>query len=323
MAPLGTALTEDQIKLLWRLAPEPVLCFDGDGAGRRAAFRAVETVLPHLKPGFSVQFAFLPEGLDPDDLIRQQGPAAFQAMLARTSPLFDVLMKREDEREQPATTPEQRASVEARLNALVAQIGDTGGASPIRERAARDALGQEPQAGPRDHACRWPPSLRRRPASGATIRSSTGASRPVRSRDALARPHPAAANPATLSVRSNELAERSQLLPPREVLLIRTLLNHPWLLEARCEEIAELTLTSPPLARLRDGLLDLLARNATLEREEMRAQLSSRGPGQDRWPWPSGPAHTRATGLPSPRLLRLKSRPAGAMPLPSTKPKWA
>jgi DNA primase len=88
---------------------------------------------------------------------------------------------------------------------------------------------------------------------------------------------PRGANPATLSVRSNELAGRSQLLPPREVLLIRTLLNHPWLLEARCEEIAELTLTSPPLARLRDGLLDLLARNASLEREQLRAQLSNLG----------------------------------------------
>ena len=79
VAPLGTALTEDQVRLLWRMVPEPILCFDGDAAGRRAAFRAVETVLPHLKPGFSVQFAFLPDGLDPDDLIRQHGAAAFQA----------------------------------------------------------------------------------------------------------------------------------------------------------------------------------------------------------------------------------------------------
>ena len=64
------------------MAPEPILCFDGDAAGRRAAFRAVETVLPHLKPGFSVQFAFLPDGLDPDDLIRQHGAAAFQEILS-------------------------------------------------------------------------------------------------------------------------------------------------------------------------------------------------------------------------------------------------
>ena len=98
VAPLGTALTEDQIRLLWRMAPEPVLCFDGDAAGRRAAFRAVETVLPHLKPGFSVQFAFLPDGLDPDDLIRQHGAAAFQVVLdTKLLPLFDVLMQREEQ----------------------------------------------------------------------------------------------------------------------------------------------------------------------------------------------------------------------------------
>jgi DNA primase len=276
VAPLGTALTEDQIKLLWRLAPEPVLCFDGDSAGRRAAFRAVETVLPHLKPGFSVQFAFLPEGLDPDDLVRQQGAAAFQAILARTSPLFDVLMKREDEREQPAITPEQRASVEARLNALVAQIGDAGvrrqyeselrqtlyekNRKLVREMARGGGGPASPHAGKR--------------------RDNTQLDWRVAARAKQGRPRPAAprgANPATLSVRSNELAERSQMLPPREVLLIRTLLNHPWLLEARCEEIAELTLTSPPLARLRAGLLDLLASGASLERQEMGAQLTDLG----------------------------------------------
>src|SRR5437764_7926591 len=93
VAPLGTALTEDQVRLLWRMVPEPTLCFDGDAAGRRAAFRAVETVLPHLKPGFSVQFAFLPDGLDPDDFVRQHGAAEFQAVLdTKLLPLFDVLM---------------------------------------------------------------------------------------------------------------------------------------------------------------------------------------------------------------------------------------
>ncbi|MBC7769220.1 MAG: DNA primase, partial [Phycisphaerales bacterium] len=95
VAPCGPALTEEQLQLLWRSGGEPVFCFDGDDAGRRAAFRAVETVLPHLAPGLSVQFAFLPEGIDPDDHIRQQGPGAFQQVLDRTSHLFDVLMQRE------------------------------------------------------------------------------------------------------------------------------------------------------------------------------------------------------------------------------------
>jgi DNA primase len=276
VAPLGTALTEDQLKLLWRLAPEPVLCFDGDAAGRRAAFRAVETVLPHLQPGFSVQFAFLPEGLDPDDLVRQQGAAAFQAILARTSPLFDVLMKREDERDQPAITPEQRAFVESRLNALVAQIGDAGvrrqyegelretlyakNRKLVREMARGDSRGRSRHAGKR----RDNTQLDWRVSARAQERTRLGA-------------QPRAANPLPPPVRSNELAERTQPLPMRETLLIRTLLNHPWLLEARCEEIAELSLTSPPLARLRDGLLDVLASNMSLERTDMRAHLTNLG----------------------------------------------
>ena len=74
VAPLGTALTEDQLALLWKMADEPVLCFDGDGAGIRAAFRAVDLAMPRLKPGKSLKFALLPQGQDPDDLVRR--PAA-------------------------------------------------------------------------------------------------------------------------------------------------------------------------------------------------------------------------------------------------------
>src|SRR5262249_53665732 len=98
-------------------------CFDGDAAGRRAAFRAVETVLPLLKPGFSVQFAFLPGGLDPDEFVRQHGAAAFRQVLDKASPLFDIVLERE-EQGAPALTPEQRAARQARLQALVARIDD-------------------------------------------------------------------------------------------------------------------------------------------------------------------------------------------------------
>ena len=133
------------------------------------------------KPGFSVQFAFLPEGLDPDDLIRQQGAARLPGRPgSATSPLFDVLMKREDEREQPAITPEQRASVEARLNALVAQIGDAGVRRQY-ESELRETLWEKNRKLVREiDARRWPPRLPASPASGATTPSSTGALRRVR-----------------------------------------------------------------------------------------------------------------------------------------------
>ncbi len=123
VAPLGTALTEDQAKLMWRFTPEPILCFDGDSAGRKAAYRAIETVLPHLKPGFSVTFAFLPDGLDPDDLIRQQGADAMDRVLAQARPLAEVLFEREWA-SGDWSTPERRARLEQQLHALTGQIAD-------------------------------------------------------------------------------------------------------------------------------------------------------------------------------------------------------
>ncbi|HJU30935.1 MAG TPA: DNA primase [Hyphomicrobiaceae bacterium] len=280
VAPLGTALTETQVQLLWRMAPEPVLCFDGDAAGRRAAFRAVETVLPHLKPGYSVQFAFLPQGLDPDDLVRQHGAAAFQEILdTRTSPLFDVLIEREERHGDPALTPEQRASLEARLQALVARIGDRAVRDQY-ERELRETLWAKNRklmrqlagaGGRRDDRV----AARRRDNTALDWRIGARASE--RSRLGTL---PRAATLGPSQSRSNELAGRALPLPPREALLIRTLLNHPWLLEAHCEEVAELPLTSPPLASLRDAMLELLARNIALERGELRTQLSRLGAGK-------------------------------------------
>jgi DNA primase len=276
VAPLGTALTEDQIRHLWRIAPEPILCFDGDAAGRRAAFRAVETVLPHLTPGHSVQFAFLPEGIDPDDLIRQQGSEAFQEVLGRTSPLFDVLMQREEQRGQPATTPEQRASLDARLKALVSRIADRG----VRERyegELRETLWAKNRKLDRESARS---DGRRSPRFAGKRRDNTQLDWRIAERARVEnRPRklPRGINPATLAVRSNELAERSLALPPREALLLHTLLNHPWLLEAQCENVSEITLTSRLLARLRDALLDVLASHAHLERADLRTHLSNLG----------------------------------------------
>ena len=104
VAPLGTALTPDQIALMWRMADEPVLCFDGDKAGQRAANRAVDTALPALAPGRSLRFAFLPDGQDPDDLVRAGGRAAMEEVLAAARPLVDVLWMRESAA-QPLDTP--------------------------------------------------------------------------------------------------------------------------------------------------------------------------------------------------------------------------
>ena len=89
VAPLGTALTENQLELLWRMTGEPVLCFDGDKAGLKAAWRAADMALPMIQAGRTVRFALLPEGKDPDDLVRDAGPDAFRQVLAEARPLAD------------------------------------------------------------------------------------------------------------------------------------------------------------------------------------------------------------------------------------------
>ncbi|MET3710070.1 DNA primase [Sphingomonas trueperi] len=123
VAPLGTALTEHQLERLWRLSEVPLLCFDGDSAGQKAALRAAHRALPMLAPGRSLAFVTLPQGLDPDDLVRSQGSAAFEALLAKPEPLVDRLWASEVEA-GPLDTPEQRAGLKRRLTELAEQIQD-------------------------------------------------------------------------------------------------------------------------------------------------------------------------------------------------------
>src|SRR6266704_2910338 len=123
VAPLGTALTEDQLALTWKMADEPILCFDGDGAGRRAAYRAVDIALPLVRPGKSLNFATLPDDQDPDDLWRSGGREAIDAVVSAARPLADMLWMRETEAAS-FTTPERRAALEARIGEITATIGD-------------------------------------------------------------------------------------------------------------------------------------------------------------------------------------------------------
>ncbi|MEJ7935656.1 DNA primase [Sphingobium sp. AN558] len=121
VAPLGTALTEHQIDRIWKMVDVPVLCFDGDAAGQKAAIRAAMRALPMLRPGHSLAFATLPTDQDPDDLVRAQGPAAFEAVLAAAEPLVERLWKYEHDA-APLDTPEQRAALKQRLAGITDAI---------------------------------------------------------------------------------------------------------------------------------------------------------------------------------------------------------
>jgi DNA primase len=124
VAPLGTALTEQQIAMLWRMVPKPLLCFDGDAAGQKAAFRGAMRALGGLKPGHSLDFVTLPDGQDPDDLVKAKGPGAFRALLDAAEPLVERIWKTELAAE-PIATPEDRAGLKQRLGVHLANIADT------------------------------------------------------------------------------------------------------------------------------------------------------------------------------------------------------
>lgn len=270
VAPLGTALSEAQLRLLWRMAPEPMLCFDGDEAGERAAFRAVDTALPHLAPGMSLAFAFLPTGCDPDDLVRSEGAAALQAVLDRAVPLADMVWLRETAGAS-FETPERRAALEHRLAGLLDRIADqavrrhygrhladrlrrlwSAGEGPPAPAAAR-----RHRAAPFERPRRPFPRGRRRAGSAPAWSDDLPAS------DSLKR---------SLLVRSGSAG-----CTPREALLVLTVLNHPWLLDAYAEEWAAVPLASRPLAQLREAVLQAHALHAPLDSEALHTQLRENG----------------------------------------------
>ena len=156
VAPLGTALTELQIELLWRQVERPILCFDGDNAGQRAAMRAIARALPMLRPGHSLSIVRLPAGLDPDDLIRERGAAAMEEMLASPASLLDTLWDFE-KAASPLDSPEAKAGLKARLLDHVEAIRHPDiRALYKRELLERFSAFAFPQRSPREFAPRKP-----------------------------------------------------------------------------------------------------------------------------------------------------------------------
>ena len=232
VAPLGTALTETQLEAVWQLFPgrdkTPVLCFDGDAAGRRAAWRAVERALPLLAADRSVRVAFLPAGDDPDSLLRSRGGAAFGAVLARARSLVDVLWEMETA-ERRFETPEAKAGLKAVLEARIAQIADRTVQGYYRgevSRRAQDLFWELSRSRRRpDH----PAMAGRGPGRPGALRLVTGAS---------ATPRP----PRNASHRWHRL-------------LLATLINHPNLLEEFHEVLALTEISDPGLDEVRHALI--------------------------------------------------------------------
>ena len=263
VAPLGTALTEDQVEECWRACPPhnrlPILCFDGDGAGRRAAFRAVDRILPILRPDHSVQFSWLPQGQDPDSLLRSGpgGPGALLALLEKTEPLVDLVWQVTMEGRDTAT-PEARAGFKASLDERVNTIKD-----PVVLGFYRDHLRQKQQ-----DVFGW-----KKPAWQASNRP---ASRPASSRDGWSKNRdgfvPALIPPPTLS-----RPRRGQ--DARIGLLLGIAIHHPRLVERDAEALAALEISDSGLKRLRDSIIMHLSAHPDLDSAALLCQLNSAGLG--------------------------------------------
>ena len=278
VAPLGTALTADQLVLLWKMADEPTLCFDGDGAGRRAAYRAVDLALPLIKAGKSLKFASLPEGHDPDDLVRAGGREAISEVIGAARPLAHVLWMRETEA-GGFDTPERRAAFEARIAEVTAAIGDDSVRKYYR-REFGDRLRQMFDAGDR-------PQTRQKPGRRANSDWRTANRKENNFRHAPSRYSPVAIRALSHGepyvVASAQLAAspvhrgHRAAIPLREALILQAVINHPWLLHDHLEELAGVEFRHTGAARVKSELIDIFAHGAASDGEAMIAELGRRG----------------------------------------------
>ena len=231
VAPLGTAITEDQLRLLWRIHDEPVIALDGDTAGLRAAMRAIDLALPLLEAGKSLRFCMMPEGLDPDDLIRAEGSAAMRKLVAEAVPMVQLLWRRETEG-KVFDSPERRAALDLSLQRAVQGIGD-----PSIKRHYGEELNR----------------LRRSLFDGGENYRTGRRARGTwsRSRGAPALPT-VEAKASVLAVQGSAVEERL-----REAVILATLAARPNLVSEFIADLESLETREPDHAAVRDALLRL------------------------------------------------------------------
>ncbi len=238
VAPLGTAITEDQLKLMWRIHPEPVVALDGDRAGRRAAMRVMDLAFPVLEAGQSLRFCLMPEGQDPDDLLKAKGPGEMARLVEEARPMVDLLWQRETEGKQ-LDSPERRAALDKSLDTAVEAIKD-----PAIRRHYSDALRER----------RW---------------QLFNPRRPWRSGGKAARARAPAA--ASQSARVSDLAAGGGTDQLREAVVLALLIRHPHLIEAFEPALERIGFSDPGHARMAACLATCGGDDAERCREAIRA----------------------------------------------------
>jgi DNA primase len=240
VATLGTAFTERQMEILWHLSPEPIVCFDGDRAGEAAAARAIDRMLPVLREGHSFRFAFLPEGSDPDDLVRSKGAKALAECLSGARPLIDVLWQREL-KTHAIDTPERRAAFEARFETLLGEIGNTRVRDHYRREVKNRLFNLWREQG-----------ARRGKLAADSASRPAGRSAPT--------PLPSSYGFATV--------------------IALALVNHPWLLDRFAEEVSAVEIRDKALAGLLQTVTRIIFEDASLTHKQLAERLGASSYGK-------------------------------------------
>ena len=242
VAPLGTALTPEHCELMWKMAEEPVLCFDGDRAGRKAAFRVADMALPLIGPNRSFSFALLPEGEDPDDFVRRSGRESVSELLSQALPLASLIWLRETENKDFGT-PERRAGLNRRFNEITSEIRDIG----LRSQYQRDF---------RERFFRFFRSGGTRPGVGESKAKPSFGQRAPGTWSGAPQSNAAGTPPISMSLAASPLFRTGKSrFSPREGLILLLFLNHPGLIARYLEDLAEVELSSSVARALRDAMI--------------------------------------------------------------------
>ncbi|GAA2843530.1 DNA primase [Aminobacter aminovorans] len=265
VAPLGTALTENQLGLLWRMSGEPVLCFDGDKAGLKAAYRAADLALPLVAPGHTTRFALLPEGKDPDDLVKAEGPEAFRTVLNAARPLSELIWMRETSG-GVFDTPERRAELEKTLRELTSRIKDESVRYHYQQEMRERVLSffgnqrgrQQGQGGGKGSYNKG--SFNK--GGGERSQWNKGGAGVQAGRLAVSE-----------SLARSAMVKRTAGMPLREAALVVALVNHPSLIDENFEHVERLDLSHGELKQLHSVLIDAMAHGEANTREAVVAAI--------------------------------------------------
>ncbi len=249
VAPLGTAITEDQIRLLWKIVPEPVLCLDGDRAGQAAARKTAVRALPLLKPGIGIRFAALPIGEDPDSLIQKNGASSIQSVLDISIPLSEAILRMETSGRVP-NSPEGKASLQKRLSDHARAIQD----STVRNHFSKffnQWVSPDNQSRGNIHQKKWDHNWQSKRKNGWASNMHLETT----------------AGPAA----------KVNIVKRREEILLTTLINHPRLYDDVSEYFGAIAFVTLKLDKIRQEVLKVLAAKSNLETDALINHLNKCG----------------------------------------------